>query len=122
MAKNKEREQNFESSLASLEQIVAHLESGDLPLERALELFEEGVGLARRCQSQLEEAERKVEMLLRERGEIKITPFDVSQGPPVNSSEAPQSLSAVNAASRVTQIHPERNPQDESDADDSVPF
>jgi exodeoxyribonuclease VII small subunit len=79
MAKNKEQGQSFESSLASLEQVVAQLESGDLPLERALELFEEGVGLARRCQVQLEDAERKVEMLLRERGEIKVAPFEVSQ-------------------------------------------
>src|SRR5262249_22421212 len=69
-------ESKFESSLATLEQIVAQLESGELPLERALELFEEGIGLARRCQSQLEEAERKVELLLREHGEIKTVPFD----------------------------------------------
>jgi exodeoxyribonuclease VII small subunit len=79
MTKNKEQGQSFESSLTSLEQVVAQLESGDLPLERALELFEEGVGLARRCQVQLEDAERKVEMLLRERGEIKVAPFEVSQ-------------------------------------------
>ncbi len=83
MAKNKEQGQSFESSLASLEQVVAQLESGDLPLERALELFEEGVGLARHCQVQLEDAERKVEMLLRERGEIKVAPFEVSQDDPV---------------------------------------
>ena len=74
MSKSKEQEQSFESSLTSLERIVAQLESGDLPLERALELFEEGVALARRCQSQLGDAERKVEMLLRERGEIKVVP------------------------------------------------
>ncbi|MBO0719466.1 MAG: exodeoxyribonuclease VII small subunit, partial [Blastocatellia bacterium] len=51
----------FEESLSQLELIVRQLESGELPLERALEIFEEGVGLARQCQSQLEEAERKVE-------------------------------------------------------------
>src|SRR5438067_1263259 len=54
---------NFEASLSTLERIVAQLESGDLPLERALELFEEGVGLAGQCQSQLQEAERKRELL-----------------------------------------------------------
>jgi len=122
MAKNKEREQSFESSLTSLEQIVAHLESGDLSLERALELFEEGVGLARRCQSQLEDAERKVEMLLRERGEIKIVPFEISKGAQLNSSEPPQVLSAANATSRAQRIQSEEIPRDESDADDSVPF
>jgi len=122
MAKNKEREQSFESSLASLEQIVAQLESGDLSLERALELFEEGVGLARRCQSQLVDAERKVEMLLRERGEIKIVPFEISKGAQLNSSEPPQVLSAANATSGAQWIQTEEMPQDESDADDSVPF
>ena len=75
----KTNESDFEALLASLEQIVAQLESGELPLERALELFEDGVGLARRCQSQLEDVERKVELLLRERGEIKTVPFDVSK-------------------------------------------
>src|SRR5262249_25491503 len=122
MAKNKEREQSFESSLASLEQIVAQLESGDLSLERALELFEEGVGLARRCQSQLVDAERKVEMLLRERVEIKIVPFEISKGAQLNSSEPPQVLSAANATSGAQRIQSEEIPRDESDADDSVPF
>src|SRR5262245_61505205 len=90
MNKSKEKEQSFESSLASLERIVAHLESGDLPLERALELFEEGVALARRCQSQLGDAERKVEMLLRERGELKVVPFDGSKDAPAGNSETAQ--------------------------------
>lgn len=122
MAKNKEQEKSFESSLASLEQIVAHLETGDLPLERALELFEEGVGLARHCHSQLEDAERKVELLLRERGEIKIVPFEVSKGAQMNISETPQVLSAANATSSIPRIQSKGTPQEESDADDSVPF
>lgn len=122
MAKNKEQEKSFESSLASLEQIVAHLETGDLPLERALELFEEGVGLARHCHSQLEDAERKVELLLRERGEIKVVPFEVSKGAQMNISETPQVLSAANATSSIPRIQSEGAPKDESDADDSVPF
>lgn len=79
MAKSKSPEKNFEASLSTLEGIVAQLESGDLPLERSLELFEEGVGLVRHCQSQLQDAERKVEMLLRERGEIKVVPFENGQ-------------------------------------------
>ncbi len=79
MAKTKTQSQGFEESLSALERIVAQLEAGELPLERALEIFEEGVGLARRCQSQLAEAERKVELLLREHGEIKTIPFDLSR-------------------------------------------
>lgn len=122
MTRNKEREQNFESSLAHLEQIVAQLESGDLPLERALELFEEGVGLARRCQSQLEEAERKVEILLRERGEVKVVPFDLSKDARASSSESPSSLSAVSASSQISLVKSEKENEVEDDQDDSVPF
>src|SRR5262252_8401723 len=120
MNKNKEQEQSFESSLASLERIVAHLESGDLPLERALELFEEGVALARRCQSQLGDAERKVELLLRERGEIKVTPFEPPKDTP--AAETREALSAANAASINPQIQSVETPRDESKTDDSVPF
>ena len=121
MNKNKEQEQSFESSLASLERIVAHLESGDLPLERALELFEEGVALARRCQSQLGDAERKVEMLLRERGEIKVAPFESSKDAPVGAAKTAQALSAANVAIN-SQIQLGETPQDESKVDDPVPF
>jgi exodeoxyribonuclease VII small subunit len=122
MAKNKEQEQSFESSLVSLERIVAHLESGDLPLERALELFEEGVALARRCQAQLGDAERKVEMLLRERGEIKVAPFEPSKDAPAGAAETREALSAANVASINPQIQSGERPRDESNADDSVPF
>ena len=58
-------EKSFESSLEELEQIVRQLEGGDLPLDRSLELFEQGVRLSRECQKRLDEAERKVEILLR---------------------------------------------------------
>jgi exodeoxyribonuclease VII small subunit len=122
MNKNKGQELSFESSLASLERIVANLESGDLPLERALELFEEGVALARRCQSQLGDAERKVEMLLRERGEIKVVPFEPSNDAPAGAAETREALTAANAASINLQIQSGETPRDESRADDSVPF
>jgi exodeoxyribonuclease VII small subunit len=122
MNKNKAQEQSFESSLASLERIVANLESGDMPLERALELFEEGVALARRCQSQLGDAERKVEMLLRERGEIKVSPFDPSKDARAGAAETREALSAANVASINPQIQSVETPRDESGADDSVPF
>lgn len=56
---------NFESSLKELEEIVEQLEAGDLPLERSLELFEQGVRLSRDCQQRLDEAERRVEVLLK---------------------------------------------------------
>lgn len=56
---------NFEASLHRLEQIVKKLEGGDLPLDDALRLFEEGIQLSQQCQKQLEEAENKVEILLK---------------------------------------------------------
>jgi len=112
MAKSKG---NFETSLSTLERIVAQLESGDLPLERALELFEEGVGLAGQCQSQLQEAERKVEMLLRERGEIKVVPFEAApDGQPAEPEKArPLPASGRRASS---------NEDKEDDLDDAIPF
>ncbi len=67
---------DFESALKSLEDIVVQLENGDLPLDRALELFEEGVRISRFCSGKLEEAERKVEMLMRNAdGSVKEVPF-----------------------------------------------
>ena len=56
-------ELKFEEALAKLERIVAQLEAGDLPLDKSLKIFEEGVKLARLCAEQLEKAEKKVEML-----------------------------------------------------------
>lgn len=68
---------DFESALKSLEDIVVQLETGDLTLDRALELFEEGIRLSRFCNSKLEEAERKVEVLIKTAdGEMKEVPFD----------------------------------------------
>ena len=58
----------FEESLARLEQIVAALESGNLPLEESLKVFEEGVALARHCGRYLEDAERRIEMLAKDEG------------------------------------------------------
>lgn len=56
---------SFEASLHRLEQIVKKLEAGDLALDDALKLFEEGIHLSQQCQKQLEEAENKVEILLK---------------------------------------------------------
>ena len=70
-------EKSFESSLEELEKIVRQLEGGDLPLDRSLELFEQGVRLSRECQKRLDEAERKVEILLRGNdGDYKPAPFE----------------------------------------------
>ena len=68
---------SFESSLEQLERIVAALEEGDRPLDEALELFEKGVKLTRECQTRLEEAERKIQTLLRDsEGEPTLEEFE----------------------------------------------
>src|SRR5215213_6707322 len=64
---------DFESASAELEAIVKKMEEGDLPLEKALELYERGVQLSRFCHGKLEEAERRLE-ILNERGELKAAP------------------------------------------------
>jgi exodeoxyribonuclease VII small subunit len=70
---------DFENALNRLEDIVVQLEKGDLPLEQALQLFEEGVRISRFCNSKLSEAERRVEILLREKnGELVEQPFNVT--------------------------------------------
>ncbi len=66
MKKTVAQAQTFEASLASLEKIVRELERGELPLEKSLELFEEGVRLSRECQERLNEAERRIEVLLQD--------------------------------------------------------
>lgn len=71
------RKGEFEKSLARLEEVVKRLESTDLPLDEAMKLFEEGVKLSRDCQKQLEEAEGRVEILLKKAdGKIVATPFE----------------------------------------------
>lgn len=65
MNSGQEQGRSFEASLEALEQIVRQLESGDLPLEKSLELFEQGIRLSRECQDRLSQAERRIEILLR---------------------------------------------------------
>jgi exodeoxyribonuclease VII small subunit len=69
----------FEEALARLEETVKQLEGGDLPLEKALEVFEEGVKMSRLCTQKLEEAEQKVELLLgvSEDGQPQTAAFDL---------------------------------------------
>ena len=66
MKNGREQARTFEASLEALEQIVRQLESGDLPLEKSLELFEQGIRLSRECQERLGQAERRIEILLRD--------------------------------------------------------
>lgn len=68
---------SFEASLEELERIVRELEQGEMPLERSLELFEHGVKLSRECQERLNQAERRIEILMRDnQGRPAVKPFE----------------------------------------------
>jgi len=69
---------NLEKALAELEELVEELETGDLPLEKAMKKFEEGIKLTRGCQAALKDAEQKVEILLKNAGgEEALEEFEV---------------------------------------------
>jgi exodeoxyribonuclease VII small subunit len=67
---------NFEANLDQLEQIVKQLEKGDLPLEQSLQLFENGMRLSAECKRQLEQAESRVEILIKRGAEMTAVPFN----------------------------------------------
>jgi exodeoxyribonuclease VII small subunit len=71
------RKPDFERSLARLEEVVRRLENANLSLDEAMKLFEEGVELSRDCQKQLEQAEGRVEVLLKKAdGKLVAEPFE----------------------------------------------
>lgn len=69
----------FEDCLQRLEKIVQELEKGDVPLEQSLALFQEGMQLSGSCRKELEEAEGKVEILLKNNGRVQAEPFDLAE-------------------------------------------
>lgn len=81
-SEREDQQPSFEQGLAELETIVEQLEHGELPLEKSLELFEKGVKLSDTCRKQLQEAESKVEILLKKEGRIEAEPFTLNDGEP----------------------------------------
>ena len=80
--RDKMEEMSFEEALQKLEEIVASLEGGHLPLEEAIAKFEEGTRLKKICEGRLREAERKIEVLLRdEEGELMTQPLEQESEP-----------------------------------------
>jgi exodeoxyribonuclease VII small subunit len=67
----------FEECLQRLEKIVGELEKGEVPLEKSLALFEEGMQLSSACRKEVEQAEGKVEILLKKNGKLQAEPFEV---------------------------------------------
>lgn len=75
-------EVNFEEAMQQLENIVSELERGDVPLEKAIDLFQQGMQLSQLCGQKLAEVERKIEMIVEEDGEISKQPFQPPLGEP----------------------------------------
>ena len=75
MAKKQQHEFNFEEALEELERLVSSMEEGELSLEDSMTAFEKGIKLTRECQTALQKAEQKVQILLNESGETQT--FDV---------------------------------------------
>ena len=71
-----EKNKNFEEQMAELEKIVAELEKGDLSLYDSVAKFEEGIKLSKECNKVLEEAEKKITILVNQDGEVKEENFD----------------------------------------------
>ena len=67
--------EKFEEALEKLEEIVHRMEAGEMTLEQSLKAFEEGIKLSRLCAKKLDEADRRVEILLREEGALTAKPF-----------------------------------------------
>ncbi|MFC0214212.1 exodeoxyribonuclease VII small subunit [Paenibacillus chartarius] len=70
---------SFEQAIEKLETIVAKLESGDVPLEQAIELYQEGMRLSHLCGQKLEQVERSIEMLVEADGDVTKKPFQAVQ-------------------------------------------
>lgn len=79
MSEQPEPARSFETGVEELEQVVKQLESGDLPLERALELFERGMCLSDQCRRQLEEAETRIEALIHRGDKVVPEPFNLEK-------------------------------------------
>lgn len=102
---------SFEAALEALEGVVARLEGGDMPLEAALAAFESGVALSRQCASTLDAAERRIEILMSERGgaDARVAPFAHAGSDGRSDARAP---AAPGAADEVG------DPDDADDAND----
>ncbi len=76
MPEDKQTVASFEAGLEELENMVKQLEKGDLPLEKAIELFEKGMALSEQCRKQLGDAETRIEQLIRKDGRVDAEPFE----------------------------------------------
>lgn len=84
---NNSSTKSFEQALTELETIVKHMDSGELSLEASLQSFEKGIGLIRQCQSQLQQAEQKVQQLLEAESGLILEEFSNSNESKPNNDE-----------------------------------
>ncbi|MEK4511666.1 exodeoxyribonuclease VII small subunit [Paenibacillus anaericanus] len=70
-----EKQINFEDAMNQLEDVVSQLENGDVPLEKAIDLFQKGMQLSQLCSQKLAQVERKIEMIVENDGDIEKKPF-----------------------------------------------
>lgn len=71
----------FEEAMEKLENIVDQLEAGEIPLEKAIQLFQEGMELSKLCHQKLESVEEKIQVLMEENGELVKKPMNVEEEP-----------------------------------------
>lgn len=102
----REKKEKFEDALDKLEKIVSQLEEGNISLEESLKLFEEGIRLSRFCNQKLDEAEKKVEILLKGKdGAMETEPFD----PSINSGQVPSGNPGQFSFKYSADIEPEKD-------------
>ena len=108
---------SFEKALEDLEKIVEKLEKGGLSLSESLALFEKGVKLARFLRDELEKAEKKVELLLKdEKGEVKSEPFELEKEEGAASEEKKEE------AEEEKEEEKEEEESSDSGKDEDLPF
>ena len=83
----KPKEAGFESTLAELEELVARMEAGNLPLEEAMRSFERGVQLTRECQAALQAAQQRVQVLTQRASGVALVDFDAEGTEAVPAAE-----------------------------------
>ena len=114
------KDMTFEKALTDLEHIVEKLEKGGLGLNESLALFERGVKLARFLRDELEKAEKKIEILLKDdKGEIRREPFDVEKEEATGGEEKAED---EKEAARETKKPRPKEPKKEAGGDDNLPF
>jgi exodeoxyribonuclease VII small subunit len=119
--KDKDKDLNFEKALADLERIVEKLEKGGLSLNESLGLFEKGVVLARFLRRELDKAEKKVEILLKdEKGVVKAAPFDLEDAE--SGSGAGEDSGAVGGDETGEGGTRQRSKPKKGDDDSELPF